>query len=581
MKITIGKKLGLGFGMVVLFLVVSGLLVLQRLAGMNDRLRRGIAFAEKNVILEEEKASSMPVSAYIETLLDDTDATTARATLGVIDGISIEAFGAIPNDNTKGAINNTAFTNAFAAGYKVAVPDGTFWVDDTVLLPSLKHLCGQSMHGSIIRLVTTADDDTDVVRCQENSGSSISNLTIYGNWDLSTPGQLGCGIKWQHSDGDTFLAGCTIKNVRIYACKSYGLHLVNTGYVRIWNVHCNQSGLDGGYFEGTMTGGNKCTTVTLGGQSIFSNTPNGYGLRVKDCGISNFEFISEFTKGVMLAGGHNRNLHFKNCYFESPVGTIDYIINLPDGTGGIGLRVENSWLGMTAQTAAIEDRATYKFCSAEMNMNLCGKPTITNSNGASDNWMVIEYSATQGSPALIKDNYNLLIDTPAASQTATILFGSAGVWKWSIYKDASDVFNIARPGQAAALSIGADDVVTFPGTSFWHHDGTQVFNTTMTTAQKFQELDLSSYVGSNRALAFLEVKSSGTATYACKPKGEGDVWVNHAPARATRGFGCCLIDFDADHYGYVIVETDVSGVIQHGYNNNTDTITIKLLGFVK
>ena len=117
---------------------------------------------------------------------------------------------------------------------------------------------------------------------------------------------------------------------------------------------------------------------------------------------------------------------------------------------------------------------------------------------------------------------------------------------------------------------------------FWHTDGSTVFNTSMTAANTFQDLDLSAKVGSNAALVFLEVHNNGSDLFVCKPKGYGSAtFSKHNPGADTQGFGCCLIDHNTDDYGYVTVATDSSGVIQIGSGSNSETFTIKLVGYVK
>jgi len=60
-----------------------------------------------------------------------------------------------------------------------------------------------------------------------------------------------------------------------------------------------------------------------------------------------------------------------------------------------------------------------------------------------------------------RDNNNIILDTPSTSQIAAILIRSATTPKWAIYKDASDLFNIARSGEGPALKIDGTDILYF------------------------------------------------------------------------------------------------------------------------
>lgn len=113
-------------------------------------------------------------------------------------------------------------------------------------------------------------------------------------------------------------------------------------------------------------------------------------------------------------------------------------------------------------------------------------------------------------------------------------------------------------------------------------DDSTVFNTTMTSANTFQDLDLSTKVGSNVAWVYLEIVSTGGGSYACKPKGEGSgTFSNHIETGNTGGGGASSARLQNGNYRYLLCQTDSSGVIQHGYTDNSDTLTIKLLTFIK
>lgn len=111
-------------------------------------------------------------------------------------------------------------------------------------------------------------------------------------------------------------------------------------------------------------------------------------------------------------------------------------------------------------------------------------------------------------------------------------------------------------------------------------DANTVFNTSMTAASTWQDLDLSSYVGSRTALVFLEVKSDGTGiAWLGKPKGYGGTVAQHYNLFGYQ-FGCAAVHFWGTGYGYVVLATDSAGAIQHAAGDNTTTFTIKLVGWL-
>lgn len=96
------------------------------------------------------------------------------------------------------------------------------------------------------------------------------------------------------------------------------------------------------------------------------------------------------------------------------------------------------------------------------------------------------------------------------------------------------------------------------GAGFWHHDGTQVYNANAPTT--YTDLNLSSYVSSNRALVFLYVVNGNTGDTNFWFRTNGDT---QAQANATdASSGVAAIRMNANEGGYLIVETDANGIIE-------------------
>ena len=152
-------------------------------------------------------------------------------------------------------------------------------------------------------------------------------------------------------------------------------------------------------------------------------------------------------------------------------------------------------------------------------------------------------------------------------------FTSSGV---ATLADASTLATSAAPTADAEIANKK-----FVDDKTWNNDASTVFNTTATAATTFQDLDLSSNVGSTFALCFLEITVNDDGIFVCKPKGFGGAYTTHIPGSATKGYGGCVVQFfEANDFAYVTVATDSAGVIQIAYSDNATTVTIKLVGFI-
>ena len=123
------------------------------------------------------------------------------------------------------------------------------------------------------------------------------------------------------------------------------------------------------------------------------------------------------------------------------------------------------------------------------------------------------------------------------------------------------------------------------GTGFlkaYANAATPVFNDTLDTANTWQDLNLSDYVGANLAMVYLEVTMSAAAAFAVKPKGYGSATVTyHTTAGSAYNYGASEIHANSGNYGYLVSLTNSSGVVQIASNNNTTTFTVKLIAYVK
>lgn len=176
--------------------------------------------------------------------------------------------------------------------------------------------------------------------------------------------------------------------------------------------------------------------------------------------------------------------------------------------------------------------------------------------------------------------------TVAGDTGNTVVAGTLGVTGVATLGDTSALATSGAPAADAQIANKkyVDDQEG-TGTGYYDADGSTVFNTTMTAATTFQELDLSGVVGSNVALIFLEVKCSAGAYYIAKPKGFGSSNVGkHISATSSDCYGVGVVDFDngdTNTFAYIVVAADSSGIIEQAAQNNTDTFTIKVVGYIK
>jgi hypothetical protein len=150
-----------------------------------------------------------------------------------------------------------------------------------------------------------------------------------------------------------------------------------------------------------------------------------------------------------------------------------------------------------------------------------------------------------------------------------------------------DTLNVAVDSLQTKVGVNSSAVATSHDYLLAHKgslaSGSTVFNTHMTAANTWQDLDLSAVVGAKVALVYLEITTNGVIQIAAKPKGNGSAtFANHIESQATAdGGGAAVLQMLATgKYKYLLTATDASGVIQIAANVNNVTVTIKLLTYI-
>ncbi|KKN19565.1 hypothetical protein LCGC14_0944510 [marine sediment metagenome] len=139
----------------------------------------------------------------------------------------------------------------------------------------------------------------------------------------------------------------------------------------------------------------------------------------------------------------------------------------------------------------------------------------------------------------------------------------------------SDDDKVVPTQQSVKAYADTKSTIAFPETT--------VFNTTLASADTFQDLDLSATVGSNSALVFLEITATTFSDrYAVKQKGTGSGTAAGVHYGASTPWGAASFTGEGNTtIVNLVTTTDSSGIIQHACSSNTETITIVMRSFIK
>lgn len=168
------------------------------------------------------------------------------------------------------------------------------------------------------------------------------------------------------------------------------------------------------------------------------------------------------------------------------------------------------------------------------------------------NLLMSDSDTTGGSEAVLKRVADLLVLNPIGTGDTQI--GSA---------TGSNDRSIADKGYVDA-QIAALSAIQTSSTEF---------DVTVGGANTFEDLDISEAVGENVALVYFKVVT-GDGDVKVRPKGSAGTWSN------MRDTGVGGLDFSAiGHYGYGVVITDSSGIVEIACAT-TDQLTLTVLGYI-
>jgi len=242
------------------------------------------------------------------------------------------------------------------------------------------------------------------------------------------------------------------------------------------------------------------------------------------------------------------------CIWIDPNSSPDNQFNILTAADGAG---NETWTPISDEIIAVLLGAERTF--AEI-ITFSKSPVFTLGLVGNNSYLQSRNKAGDGNVNLIKVDVNDVPVIPDGTETATDAAPLSD----------KDISNKKYVDDQLSSQVGAARL---------QYDGSTVFNTTLTSADTWQDLDLSSIVGENRALCFFEVKASAAVHYAMKPKGYGSSTFDDHVGDGGRGSAQHYAG-GGDEYSYLECSTDDAGVLQHGASTTSSTMTIKLIHYL-
>jgi len=172
----------------------------------------------------------------------------------------------------------------------------------------------------------------DVMKTTGNT--TLVGLYVHGGWDGATAGQSG-DILSIVAVNPAYPYNIHLRDCTFQYAKKRGIYWERGGYSSAWNVKINACGLHGCELFGNNSA-DACTTVMIGGFSVFSDCPFGYGIKLTECiNVSVVGAIMENTKGIGFGGIGNRSLLFHGVYQENTSG-----LKFADWSASSGIGIE-------------------------------------------------------------------------------------------------------------------------------------------------------------------------------------------------------------------------------------------------
>lgn len=348
---------------------------------------------------------------------------------------------------------NACATAARSGPRAIRLPDGVTASVGSSLDFSGLHVVGHVTVDQVPHIRATSAQ-FDVITTTGHT--TLQGIYVHGGWDGITAGLSG-DILSIKATSPAYPYNVHLRDCVFQYAKKRHIYWERGGYSSVWNVKCNAAGLHSLELFGNPGGGDSTTTVMIGGFSVFSDCPNGYGVKMTECiNVTIDGAIAENTKGIQIAGLANRAIGIRTFYQENTSGGkfVDWA-----GSSGIGFELRGCFGGGHA---------------IDYNANWLNQFYGGNSNLAE--------------PALPIDSYRILLvdggeqtTAVAGSVTAASISLPPGTWDVRGYVQtvnsvggtitqlaAQITTNNAASGlnnSTSALAFGADEATYDPGAS--------------------------------------------------------------------------------------------------------------------
>ena len=291
-------------------------------------------------------------------ILNATGSVTTPVVNGSVNGV-FNVKASPYNATGNGTTDDTVAIKAAIAAAKVAgltsTPTGVYFPAGTYLISSSLDVSGLNVScagrfQTTVKMSSTVQQDV----FQTQGNTKIADCGINGGWNGTTTGLTGNGISTLSSPGAApayYGYQNVFSDLYVLDTNKYCIYINDGAYESLHDIKCNASGLDGIYLDSGNYSGYQTTTISVSGQSTFSDTPNGFGVVINNGIDISFTGVTtiENTQGVEILGGNNRNINLSGIYQEGNTGKW----LTAAGSAGYGLNVENDFgPGTTGTTYA-------------------------------------------------------------------------------------------------------------------------------------------------------------------------------------------------------------------------------------
>lgn len=241
----------------------------------------------------------------------------------------------VPSTTDMTAAINTAADVCREGGHALLLPAETCLFSSTLDFSGIT-VQGPCAKGASVVLGPQLQASSAVFNCIISTGNSyFRDFFVHGGWDGSTAGLGGDIFHFM----DPLAYNIHLDNVTAMYAKRSLIRWSGAAYSSIHRFRGVAAGNHGLEFDDTEAIN---TTVTVGGNSQFSSTPNGYGIAILgECHSMKFSgLIIEDTGGIVITDNNCRTLEFNQIYQENFTNPSMTFLDCSAGSV-IGLTISN------------------------------------------------------------------------------------------------------------------------------------------------------------------------------------------------------------------------------------------------